>query len=589
MQNIIRIIRISKPLHHLVFILGVLIFFSVILGLIAPILSKFIVDEIVSRVQGQGGDLDRLIFLIFLSFLMNFIGLAMTTVSERIGDHFSGRLRKFLTEKFYDKTLTLPQSYYDSEMSGKILNQLNRGIITIHGFLNTATNFILPTFLQSIFTVIILAYYNLPIAFFTFILFPIYLVLSYYSTVKWGKEEMLKNAIEDRTRGRMQEVISNISLVKSFTAEKREFKTIEQNLSDINTIYARQSKTFHIFDFFRGLSLQLILFAINILVFYNTYQRNLTIGEMVLILQLVNQARLPLFAMSFILTQVQTAEAGSKEFFEVIEAKSAENYQKKVPLTLIKDPEIRFDNVSFHYDESHKVLDKVSFEIKRNEAVALVGHSGAGKSTIINLILKFYDSTSGEIYLKDKKYTDLDHQMIRQNISLVFQDNELFSSTIRENVSYGKYDATEKEVIQALKLANAYDFVMKLPKKLDSEVGERGVRLSGGQKQRIQIARAILKNAPILILDEATSSLDAKSEKDVQDALENLMKNKLVIIIAHRFSTIQNVDKIIVLDQGTIVDIGKPQELSQKPGLYKDLLTYQIDGNKKLLEKYEIY
>lgn len=589
MQNIIRIIRISKPLHHLVFILGVLIFFSAILGLIAPILSKFIVDEIVSRVQGQGGDLDRLIFLIFLSFLMNFIGLAMTTVSERIGDHFSGRLRKFLTEKFYDKTLTLPQSYYDSEMSGKILNQLNRGIITIHGFLNTATNFILPTFLQSIFTVIILAYYNLPIAFFTFILFPIYLVLSYYSTVKWGKEEMLKNAIEDRTRGRMQEVISNISLVKSFTAEKREFKTVEQNLSDINTIYARQSKTFHIFDFFRGLSLQLILFAINILVFYNTYQRNLTIGEMVLILQLVNQARLPLFAMSFILTQVQTAEAGSKEFFEVIEAKSAENYQKKVPLTLIKDPEIRFDNVSFHYDESHKVLDKVSFEIKRNEAVALVGHSGAGKSTIINLILKFYDSTSGEIYLKDKKYTDLDHQMIRQNISLVFQDNELFSSTIRENVSYGKYDATEKEVIQALKLANAYDFVMKLPKKLDSEVGERGVRLSGGQKQRIQIARAILKNAPILILDEATSSLDAKSEKDVQDALENLMKNKLVIIIAHRFSTIQNVDKIIVLDQGTIVDIGKPQELSQKPGLYKDLLTYQIDGNKKLLEKYEIY
>lgn len=589
MQNIIRIIRISKPLHHLVFILGVLIFFSAILGLIAPILSKFIVDEIVSRVQGQGGDLDRLIFLIFLSFLMNFIGLAMTTVSERIGDHFSGRLRKFLTEKFYDKTLTLPQSYYDSEMSGKILNQLNRGIITIHGFLNTATNFILPTFLQSIFTVIILAYYNLPIAFFTFILFPIYLVLSYYSTVKWGKEEMLKNAIEDRTRGRMQEVISNISLVKSFTAEKREFKTIEQNLSDINTIYARQSKTFHIFDFFRGLSLQLILFAINILVFYNTYQRNLTIGEMVLILQLVNQARLPLFAMSFILTQVQTAEAGSKEFFEVIEAKSAENYQKKVPLTLIKDPEIRFDNVSFHYDESHKVLDKVSFEIKRNESVALVGHSGAGKSTIINLILKFYDSTSGDIYLKDKKYIDLDHQMIRQNISLVFQDNELFSSTIRDNVSYGKYDATEKEVIQALKLANAYDFVMKLPKKLDSEVGERGVRLSGGQKQRIQIARAILKNAPILILDEATSSLDAKSEKDVQDALENLMKNKLVIIIAHRFSTIQNVDKIIVLDQGTIVDMGKPQELSQKPGLYKDLLTYQIDGNKKLLEKYEIY
>lgn len=589
MQNIIRIIKISKPLHHLVFIIAGLILFSSLLGLAAPILSKFIVDEIVSRVQGQGGDVGRLIFLIVLSFLMNFIGLISTTVSERIGDHFAGRLRKFLTEKFYDKALTLPQSYYDSEMSGKILNQLNRGITTIQGFLNTSTNFILPTFLQSFFTVVILAYYNLPIAFFTFILFPIYLVISYYSTVKWGKEEVLKNAIEDRSRGRMQEVISNISLVKSFTTEKKEFEKITENLSEINKIYARQSRTFHIYDFFRGLSLQLVLFAINILVFYNTYQRNLSIGEMVLILQLVNQARLPLFAMSFILTQIQTAEAGSKEFFEVLNAKSTENYQKKVPVTYIKSPTIIFDDVSFQYEESNSVLKSVSFNINKNEAVALVGHSGAGKSTIINLILKFYEPTAGKIYLKDKDYINLDHQTVRQNISLVFQDNELFSSTIRENVAYGKMSAKEGEIINALKLANAYDFVMKLPHRLDSEVGERGVRLSGGQKQRIQIARAILKNAPILILDEATSSLDAKSEKDVQDALENLMKNKLVIIIAHRFSTIQNVDKIIVLDQGTIVDIGTPGELAERDGVYKDLLNYQIEGNKKLLEKYEIY
>ncbi len=589
MQNIIRIIKISRPLHHLVFILAALILFSALLNLAAPLLSKFIVDEIVNRVQGQGGDLGRLLFLIILAFVMNFIGLGTTTISERIGDHFAGRLRKFLTEKFYDKALTLPQAYYDSEMSGKILNQLNRGITTIQGFLNTSTNFILPTFLQSIFTVAILAYYNLPIAFFTFILFPIYLLLSYYSTVQWGKEEVLKNAIEDKTRGRMQEVISNISLVKSFTTEKKEFKIIADNLTEINKIYARQSKTFHIYDFFRGLSLQIILFAINILVFYNTFQRNLTIGEMVLILQLVNQARLPLFAMSFILTQIQMAEAGSKEYFEVLNEKSVEDYEKKVSLTLIKDPTISFDNVSFKYEESNTVLNSVSFNIKKNEAIALVGHSGAGKSTIINLILKFYEPTSGKIFLRDKEYSTLDHKMVRQNISLVFQDNELFSSTIRENVAYGKSDSSEKEIVNALKLANAYDFVMKLPNKLDSEVGERGVRLSGGQKQRIQIARAILKNAPILILDEATSSLDAKSEKDVQDALENLMKNKLVIIIAHRFSTIQNVDKIIVLDQGTIVDMGTPQELAERPGIYKDLLTYQVEGNKKLLEKYEIY
>lgn len=589
MQNIIKIIRISKPLHHLVAILAALILLSALLQLIAPVLSKFIVDEIVGRVQGKGGDAGRLILLIIIAFSMNLLGLITNVISERIGDHFSGRLRKFLTEKFYDKVLTLPQTYFDSEVSGKIVNQLNRGITTIQGFLNSATNFILPTFLQSIFTVAILAYYNIPIAFFTFILFPIYLVLSYYSTVKWGKEEIQKNAIEDRTRGRMQEVISNITLVKSFTGEKREYDQVSENLSEINKIYARQSRTFHIFDFFRGLSLNVILFAINILVFYNTFQRELTIGEMVLILQLVNQARLPLFAMSFILTQVQMAEAGSKEFFEVLNLPSKEDYRKTKPIERVKDPTITFKNVSFAYESSSQVLNDVSFTVNKHEAVALVGHSGAGKSTIINLILKFYDPTSGTIFMKDADYTSLDYRFIRQNISLVFQENELFSSTIRENVAYGKFDTTEAEIIKALKLANAYDFVMKLPKGLDSEVGERGVRLSGGQKQRIQIARAILKNAPILILDEATSSLDAKSEKDVQDALENLMKNKLVIIIAHRFSTIQNVDKIIVLDKGTIIDYGKPKELAEKPGLYRDLLHYQVEGNKKLLEKYELY
>lgn len=589
MKNLAKIIRISKPLHHLVFIIAALILISAILQLVAPILSKFIVDDIVANVTHKGGDLNRLILLIVISLVMNLLGLVSNVVSERIGDHFAGRLRQFLTEKFYDKVLTLPQSYFDSEVSGKILNQLNRGIVSTQGFLNTATNFIIPTFLQSIFTIIVLAYYNIPIALFTFILFPIYLALSHYSTVRWGKEEMKKNAIEDKTRGRMQEVIANISLVKSFTSEKTEFKKISNNLSEINTIYARQSKTFHVFDFFRGLSLNLILFAINILVFYNTFIGALSIGEMVLILQLVNQARIPLFAMSFILGQLQMAEAGSKEYLEILALESKEDYRKSYSKEKIKDPTITFKNVMFSYDTSENVLKDVSFSINKNQAVALVGHSGAGKSTIINMILKFYQPTGGEIFMKDMSYGKLDHGFVRSNISLVFQDNELFSTTIKENVAYGTPDATDEDVIKALKLANAYDFVMKLPKGLESEVGERGVRLSGGQKQRIQISRAILKNAPILILDEATSALDAKSEKEVQDALENLMKHKLVIIIAHRFSTIQNVDKILVINEGQIVESGTPKELSTKPGVYSELLHYQVEGNKKLLEKFDIY
>jgi len=589
MKNLIKLIKISKPLHHLVIIISLLILFSATLALAAPILSKFIVDEIVLRVSGKGGDVNRLILLIVIAFGINLLGLITTTISDRVGDHFAGRLRQFLTEKFYDKVLTLPQSYFDSEVSGKIVNQLARGIVSTQGFLNSATNFILPTLIQSIFTIVVLAYYNLPIAFFTFILFPIYLVISYYSTVKWGKEEVLKNAIEDRTRGRMQEVISNISLVKSFTGEQVEYNTISKDLTEINSIYAKQSKAFHIYDFFRGLSLNIILFIINIIVFYQTFIGHLTIGEMVLILQLVNQARIPLFAMSFILTQLQTAEAGSKEYLEILSLKSSENYSKQNKKGKIANPTIQFKNVSFSYNESEKVLNDVTFKIDKNQSVALVGHSGAGKSTIINLILKFYEPTGGKIYLKDEDYAKLDHAFVRNNIALVFQENELFSTSVRENVAYGKPDATDKEVIKALELANAYDFVKKLPKGIESEVGERGVRLSGGQKQRIQIARAILKNALILILDEATSSLDAKSEKEVQNALENLMKQRLVIIIAHRFSTIQNVDKILVVNDGLIVESGTPQELSNKPGIYSELLHYQIEGNKKLLEKFDIY
>ena len=559
------------------------------LALVVPILSKFIVDQITLKIQNKGGDFNYLIFLIGVTLAVGIVNVIITTITERFGDHFAGRLRQFLTEKFYDKVLGLPQSYYDSEISGKIVNQLNRGITTIYGFLNSSTNFIFPVFLQSIFTIIVLARYNVPIAFFTFILFPIYLILSYYSTKRWGQEEMKKNKIEDYTRGRIQEVISNMKLVKSFNNQKNEYDLVSSSLTDINKIYARQSRIFHIFDFFRNLSLTLILFAINIIVFVNTFQGSLSIGEMVLILQLVNQARLPLFAMSFILTQIQMAEAGSKEYFELLSLPSTEKFRKSLDIPKLKEPSIEFKKVSFKYDTSETVLKDVSFKINKNEQVALVGHSGAGKSTIVNLILKFYEPTSGQVLIKGQSYKNLDHNFVRNNIALVFQENELFSSTIRENVAYGNESAIDEEIINALRLANAWDFVEKLPKGILSEVGERGVRLSGGQKQRIQIARAILRNAPILILDEATSSLDAKSEKEVQEALENLVKNKLVIIIAHRFSTIQNVDKILVIDGGNIVESGNPRQLSSKPGVYSDLLHYQIEGNKKLLESYELH
>lgn len=588
MKNILKIIKISKPLHLLALIIAVLILLTALLELASPIIFKYIVDEITKNVRTNNGNYDRIVSLIAITFLANLAGIILSGISDRIGDHFAGKLRKLLTEKFYDKVLTLPQSYFDSEISGKITNQLNRGITTIQDFINNATNFILPLFLQSLFTISLMAYYNIPTALLTFILFPIYIALSYYSTKKWGAEEVAKNKLEDISRGRIQEVIANIKVVKSFINEKNEFNFIKNLLTEVNKIYARQSNWYHLFDFGRNLSLNLVLLGINIIVFINAFSGKLTLGEMVLILQLINQARRPLFGMSFILTRIQSAESGSKEFFEVLALPSWENYLEEVKLEKIKNPALEFKNVFFRYEKSGEILKDISFSLKANDKVALVGPSGVGKTTIVNLILKFYDPTKGEISLNKRKYQSLNAKFIRHQIALVFQENELFSSNIRENVAYGN-KAGDEAIIQALKLANAHDFVLKLPQEINTEVGERGIRLSGGQKQRIQIARAILKDSPILILDEATSNLDAKSEKEVQEALENLMKNRLTIIIAHRFSTIQNVKKVIVLDNGRVADYGSPQELANKPGLYSDLLRYQIEGNKKLLEKFEIY
>lgn len=552
-------------------------------------LLKQIVDEIELQLKASSGNLQTLYLLIGITFGVNLLAITLESVNQRIGDYIGGRLGRFLTERFYHKIFTLPQQYFDSEVSGKIVNQLTRGIITIQDFINAAANFISPALLQSIFSIAVLAYFNIPIAVLALGIFPIYIAISHYSTKRWGREEVKKNRLEDVSRGRIQETISNIKLVKSFNTQNHEWRFVSDKLKEVIKIYDRQSTVYHILNFARNFGLEIILIIIAFIVFRNTFLGLLTLGEMVLILQLLNMLRRPLFAMSFILERIQRAESGSKEYFEILELRSAEKFALSKKLSTFKQPSLEFRNVSFRYQATQTVLKNVSFLLDKQETVALVGHSGAGKTTIVNLILKFYEPTTGEILLNNTSYKKLDHQTVRNNTSLVFQDSELFSSTVRENVAYGINNATEKEIIKALEKANAYEFVMDLPKGIKSEIGERGVKLSGGQKQRIQIARAIMHDTPILVLDEATSSLDAKSEKLVQDALENLFKNRLVIIIAHRFSTIQNVDRILVLDKGKIVDSGSSRELARREGIYSELLHYQIEGNQKLLEEYEIY
>ncbi|OGM28196.1 hypothetical protein A2801_04165 [Candidatus Woesebacteria bacterium RIFCSPHIGHO2_01_FULL_41_10] len=588
MNNVFKIIKLSKPQHRFILVACIIITVQAVLQQATPITLKFVVDELSAQISQGTGNYQKLVGLFSLILAINIGGVILSTVNQRLGDHIASRLGRYLTEMYYRKIFTLPQKYFDSEVSGKMVNQLNRGIISIRDFIGAATNFIAPALLQAIFGIGILMYFDFGIGLLALAVFPVYIAISSYSTRRWGKIQEQKNVHEDASRGRIQEVFSNIKLVKTYNTQVREWNYVSDEYKTINKFYDKQSTEYHILNFIRGFGLEIAFVGILFIIFRNTFLGLLTLGEMVLIIQLLSQLRWPLYGMSFILEQVQRAEADSKAFFEVLDLSGTETYRTKKLPALLKKPEIVLEDVSFAYEDASPVLSDVSFKLDKRETVALVGHSGAGKTTLVNLILKLYEPTKGDILISGKSYKKTDHSWIRSHIALVFQDNELFSSTIRENVAYGLPSATDRQITDALKKANAYEFVSKFKDGLDAMIGERGVKLSGGQKQRIQIARAILHNKPILILDEATSSLDSKSERLVQEALEKLFKNRLVIIIAHRFSTIQDVDRIIVLENGGVSDVGTPQELAKRKGIYSELLQYQVEGNKKLLSKYEL-
>lgn len=588
MGSIFKIIRLSKPYHKWIVLAGVLITVQAALQQATPVTLKFVVDELSAQITSGTGNYEKLMFLFALIFAINMTMVVLNTANQRLGDHIASRLGRYLTEIYYRKIFTLPQKYFDSEISGKIVNQLNRGIISIREFVGAATNFMMPALLQAVFGIAVLAYFDTTIGLLAFAVFPVYIAISSYSTRRWGRVEQEKNVHEDSTRGRIQEVISNIKLVKTYNTQGREWDYVSDEYRTINKLYDKQSTQYHILNFIREFGFEIAVVVILFTVFQKTFVGELSLGEMVLVIQILNQLRWPLFGMSFILEQIQNANADSKAFFEVVDIPGTEVFHTKAIQELNEQPVLEFEHVNFAYEDGFPVLGGVNLKLDKKEVVALVGHSGAGKTTLVNLILKLYEPTAGKLRLSGKSYEEADHSWVRSHVALVFQDNELFSSTIRENVAYGVKNATDEQIMEALKQANAYEFVAKFKDGLDAKIGERGVKLSGGQKQRIQIARAILHDKPILILDEATSSLDAKSERLVQEALEKLFEDRLVIIIAHRFSTIQNVDRIVVLDQGKIVDEGSPQELAKREGIYSELLRYQIEGNKKLLSEYEL-
>lgn len=602
MKNILKIFKFTGSFNGWYAAMSLFIIVSALLNFVTPFVLKQIVDVITMQLTGNGGNIVVIYWSLGWLLASDILGTMLTAYSMWVGDRLAVKLQTFLSSKFYQHVLALDVGYFDNIAIGNLTNKLYRGIASITNFIQNATNNFLPFFLTAFITIGILFFYSPVVAILLALLFPIYTLITHKSSVAWGKHEGKKNEIADISQGRVLESLSGIRVVKAFVGEVFEFVTFTKARNAIEDLTNVQSKEWHIYDFYRRIVLNIVLFLIVSYILYQTYHGIYTLGEMTLMLQLVNQARFPLFAMSFIIGQIQQADAGSKDFFEVLETKRhIRDIQNAKSLTwpkkTVKGNALTFDGVSFAYENTHAdVLKSISFSLGYGEKLALVGESGQGKSTLVNLVLRYYQPHKGNILLSGHDIAKVTSDSLRQLISIVFQDALLFSGTIAENIRYGSPDATDEQMYEAAKLANATEFIDTLPEGFKTTIGERGIKLSGGQKQRIAIARAILHDAPIIVLDEATSSLDSKSELLVQQGLAHLTRGKTTIIIAHRLSTLSGVDKILVLQGGKVAQYGSPEQLLKEPkGLYarmiklqKTLLGASEEERTKALQQYDL-
>lgn len=560
-------------------------------ALASPFIIKMATDLIVESVNSGNPNVQGAIWLAVALFAVDVANTLFTNWGGYLGDVMSTKLKKQLSEKYYLHLLKLPQEYYDTELTGTIINRLNRTISEVSKFANMFANNFFQMFLTMILTLVIVLFYSWELALLLFILYPLFMWLTALTSKKWQRWQDAKNLQHDIASGRFAEVISQIRVVKSFIQENLEYRHFERRMHKTVGITKKQSRYWHNMDIGRRIILNIIFFVIFAYLFVKTAEGHFSIGEMVLLLQLVGMMRFPIFNMSFIVDSTQRAIAGSRDYFLVMETKPAVADKSNAPALEAKRGEVRYDNISFGYSRNEKVLENVSFTVAPGEKVALVGESGEGKTTLTSLLLRLYDPQEGSIYIDGTVIDSVRQTSLRDNIAVVFQEPALFSGTIRENIAYAHPKSTEIDIIKAAKAANAWDFINKLDKGLETEIGERGLKLSGGQKQRIAIARAILKNAPILILDEATSSLDSRAEQLVQEALGRLMEGRTTIIIAHRLSTISHVDKIVTLKGGTVDEVGSPRQLQKTDGIYAQLLKLQTgktEASKKKLQTFDI-
>ena len=554
--------------------LGVVCMIVAALGyLVVPWLIRNVVDGVL-----QNKDLG-LLTLIVIAILIIFLIRGFATYGQNYMMAYVGqRVVIDIRETLFKHLQRLDQAYFDTRKTGVIMSNITSDV----GALQQAIVDNLISFMTEgvtlVGSLVFMFYLDWKLSLLTLIIVPVVLGL----TNVFGKR--LRSAgheVQGRTAditAFLQEVISGVRVIRSFARESFEFKRFEKENQNNFDAAMKATKLTAIMgpmvEFSAAIAVVVILWYGG----YSVVQGYITAGSLIAFLIYAINLANPVKRLTQVYGNIQKALAAGDRVIDILET---EPHVKELPTAKTLDHvkgEVHFDNVQFSYDAENLALKGVTLHVKPGDTVAIVGPSGAGKSTIANLLPRFYDVTGGSIRIDGMDIREATFTSLRENIGLVPQDTMLFNASVRDNILYGRLDATDEEVLAAAKAANAIEFIEKLPQGFDTMVGERGNSLSGGQRQRIAIARAILKNPSILILDEATSALDTESEKIVQEALERLMKGRTALVIAHRLSTVQHADHIVVLQQGSVVEEGTHDELLALQGLYSHLYTAQFSA-----------
>ena len=535
-----------------------------------------LIDTIIKGLEKGEATLWELnLILVGVFFIFLFRGVAQYG-KKYLTAYVSQNAIKDLRADLYGHLQSLSLEFYAQNKTGEIMSRATNDVGILQGAIASGAIGVFSKFFTLVIGISKLFYDNWKLTLISFTLFPIigYIIDVFSKKIKKiSKRAQIKIA---NVSDVLQETISGIRVVKSFGREEYEYERFqEQNYANFRAnLKSSQLKAVvtPATEFLASLSFIVVLWYGGHQVVAGEMTPGVLIGFFSLLLYITN----PLKSIIRLTGTIQKSLAAAERIFEVIDIQpSIQNSDQAQELKEV-DGTIKLKEVSFSYDDDEWALDNVNLEVDPGQMIALVGHSGAGKSTLVNLIPRFYDPNHGQVSLDGRDIKDYEVNSLREKMGIVPQETILFGGTIEDNILYGYLDASREEVVDAAKAANAHDFIMNFESGYDTELGERGAGLSGGQKQRIAIARAILKDPEILILDEATSSLDTESEALVQEALERLMENRTTFVIAHRLSTVLNADRIVVMEEGQIVEQGTHEELLEYDGVYSDLYEVQL-------------